>query len=121
MTDSESKALLELANSWEEASKAFDKAKRRAASFARSFQEKGDFVKRDTYGHEAAMNEIRANLLLTMSRKLALKVGELLAKSSQVDDRSRNLRETGTRRSSSKSGVPKGPEPFVGQRHGEVA
>lgn len=121
MTENDSKTLLALANSWEESSKTFAKAKRRAASMARKFQEQGDFVRRDVFQAEAAESEIRSELLHMAAEKLALKVGELMVSSLEVGDKTRSRLATGTRPLSSKSGAPKGPGPFEDQRRGEVA
>jgi len=121
MTDNEGKALLALANGWEEASKAFEKAKERAADLADQYQKAGDFNRASFFQAEAAHNEIRATLLMTNSRNLALKVGELLAARPATSGSPGNQRATGTERSSSRSDDPKDPGPFVNQRHGAIA
>ena len=121
MTDNEGKALLALANGWEEASKAFEKAQKKAAGLAQDWQEKGNYRQRDLCQIDAAECEIRANLLRNCAEKLALKVGELLAARPATSGSSGNQRATGTERSSSRSDDPKDPVPFVNRRRGEVA
>jgi hypothetical protein len=121
MTNHDSKALLDLANSWEVAGKQFAKEKERSAKAADEYQEKGDFRMRDVHQAEAADNEIRAEIFTICSRKLALKVGELLAARPGASGSDGNLPATGTERLSAKTDGPKDLEPFVSQRRGGVA
>lgn len=121
MTEKDSKALLNLANAWETASKQYEKAKNRSAGIADDYQNKGDLRMRDVHLSEAASNEIRSEMLKLCSQQLALKVGKLLVGHPGASSSSERLPATGTERLSAKNDDPKDIGPFSDQRRGEVA